>query len=314
MNRILIVGGAGYVGGYMVSALHHWGHDVTVYDSLVYENHFLKDVPFIFGDIRDREKLGAILPGFQTVIWLAAIVGDGACAIDPFLTQSINEDSVKWLVDNYNGKIIFTSTCSVYGINNELIDEQAEPNPISTYAKTKLAAELYIREHAKDYLIFRLGTLYGMGDEHARIRLDLVVNVLAKKAACGEKLTVFGGDQWRPLLHVRDVTTAIAWAISNRIQGMFNLSSGNYTIKRIAEIIQEEIPATEVEHVMMQYEDQRNYQVKNDAIVKLGWSPSHNLMGGIRQICNCIAEGRIKNLESTLYSNETYLGANYHGV
>jgi nucleoside-diphosphate-sugar epimerase len=202
----------------------------------------------------------------------------------------------------------------VYGINNELIDEQAEPNPISTYAKTKLAAELYIREHAKDYLIFRLGTLYGMGDEHARIRLDLVVNVLAKKAACGEKLTVFGGDQWRPLLHVRDVTTAIAWAISNRIQGMFNLSSGNYTIKRIAEIIQEEIPATEVEHVMMQYEDQRNYQVKNDAIVKLGWSPSHNLMGGIRQICNCIAEGRIKNLESTLYSNETYLGANYHGV
>ena len=314
MNKILICGGAGYVGGYLTSALKQFGHDVTVYDSLVYEEHFLKDVPFIFGDIRDREKLASVLPNFQTVIWLAAIVGDGACAIDPFLTQAINEDSVKWLVDNYDGRIVFTSTCSVYGIKEGIVDESAEPNPVSIYAKTKLAAEQYIRENAKNYLVFRLGTLYGIGDEHARLRLDLVVNILTKKAACGEKLTVFGGDQWRPLLHVRDVTSAFIWSISHDVKGMFNLSSGNFRIKEIARRIQNAVPDTEVEYILTQYEDQRNYQVSSDAYLKTGWNSIYSLEDGIQQVYDCIKAGRIKNLDSPLYSNETYLGVNYHGV
>ena len=181
-------------------------------------------------------------------------------------------------------------------------------------AKTKLAAEMYIREHAKNYLIFRLGTLYGMSDEHSRVRLDLVVNLLAKKAACGEELTVFGGEQWRPLLHVKDVSTAVLWGISHNLRGMYNLSSGNYTIKEIAEAIKEQIPDASVEFVTMQYEDQRNYKVKNDAILATGWKSSHTLAEGILQIRNCVAGGRIKDLGSPLYSNETYLGAHYHGV
>ena len=310
-SRTLVVGGAGYVGGFLTTALSKYGHDIAVYDSLVYENHYLKDVPFIRGDIRDREKLSTVLPDFDAVIWLAAIVGDGACAIDPFLTQSINEDSVKWLVRNYKGKIVFASTCSVYGINNNLIDENAEPNPISTYAETKLAAERYIRENSNNYLIFRLGTLFGIGDSYSRLRLDLVVNVLSKRAACGEDLRVFGGDQWRPLLHVRDVTSAIVWGQSHSINGLYNLGLKNYRIHEIAEEIQKEIPDTKVVYEELAFEDQRNYQITSDAYRKKGWFPQYNLLDGILQIYSCVKENRIKDLNSPLYSNQFYLGANY---
>lgn len=312
--KILVAGGAGYVGGYLVDRLKNYGHDITVYDSLVYENHYLKNVPFIYGDIRDREKLSSILPEFNTVIWLAAIVGDGACAIDPFLTQSINEDSVKWLVDNYKGQIVFPSTCSVYGINNELIDELAVLNPISVYAKTKLAAEQYIVNNAKDYLVFRLGTLFGLGDECSRIRLDLVVNLLAKKAALGESLTVFGGQQWRPLMHVKDATTAIIYAMGAHITGLYNLSYKNFTIKKIAQEISNVLGYTDIKYVDSKFEDQRNYRVSCERFEKLGWRPSHTLKEGILEIYQTIKDGRLKDTESVLYSNEYYLDKNYSRI
>jgi nucleoside-diphosphate-sugar epimerase len=307
MAKILITGGAGYVGGYMTDLLRQNGEDVTIYDNLIYESRFLKNVSFIYGDIRDREKLRKILPEFEVVIWLAAIVGDGACAVDPFLTQSINEDTVKWLVDNYHGKIIFPSTCSVYGINNELIDESAPPNPLSMYAITKLAADQYIIANHKDYLIFRLGTLYGMGDEHSRIRLDLVTNVLTQKAAFGEPLTVFGGDQWRPLMHVRDVAEATLFGLRKKVTGLFNLSAENFRIREIAEKICDIIPNTRVVFQDMKFEDQRNYRVTSEAYRNLGWTPKHTMDEGIHEMFMVIKEQRIKDLSDPIYYNAHYL-------
>ena len=141
-EKILIVGGAGYIGGYLTDILNKQ-YEISVADNLLYENRFLKEVDFINFDIKNYDdSLKHIISKYDTVIWLAAIVGDGACEVDKRVTKIVNEDSVKWLVDNFQDKkIIFTSTCSVYGINDDLIDENAVPNPLSTYAETKLKAE-----------------------------------------------------------------------------------------------------------------------------------------------------------------------------
>src|SRR3989344_5559669 len=139
-KKILICGGAGYVGGYLTDLLMANGYDVTVYDNLLYEDRFLKNVPFVYGDARDYKKLDSLIRSHDVVVWLAAIVGDEACAINTKTTSEINVDSVKWLVDNHKGKIIFMSTCSVYGMNNHLLDEDSQTNPLSHYAVTKLAA------------------------------------------------------------------------------------------------------------------------------------------------------------------------------
>ena len=311
MIKILIVGGAGYVGGYLTNLLIYNSlsdeYVVDVYDSLVYEQRYLKDVNFIRGDIRDRELLLSILPKYNIVIWLAALVGDGACAVDPYLTQYINEDSVKWLVDNYNGKIIFMSTCSVYGINRNILDETSPTNPLSVYAKTKLAAEQYIVKNAKNYLIFRLGTLYGVGDNHSRVRLDLVVNILTMKAVLGQGLSVFGGEQWRPLLHVKDVGTACLYAIRNDITGLYNLAKENLRIRDIATKIGNEIIGTTVCFQEMKYEDMRDYKVSCKAFKSLGWKPSHSISEGIKEINKIVKEKRLTDIDAAVYSNEYFL-------
>lgn len=307
--KILIVGGAGYIGGYMTDILRS-ATNVTVYDNLMYETRYLKDVDFIRGDCRDFKKLKSIINYFDVVIWLAAVVGDGACAANPFIAKDVNENTVRWLSENFKGKIIFTSTCSVYGANNQLIDEETGPNPLSVYAETKLAAEKWIQSNSDNFVIFRLGTLFGMGDDHSRIRLDLVVNILTLKAIQKKPLTVFGGNQWRPLLHVRDVTGAVLHVLEHDIKGLYNLSQCNLTIKDIALEIQSLIPCT-IEYSDIPFEDQRNYRVSNQKIVDTGWEPDYNLKIGIGVIGNTILENRIVNVDDPIYHNASYLKDKY---
>ncbi len=308
--KILVTGGAGYIGGCLVDMLGEDGHDITVYDSLVYEDRYLKDVDFVYGDVRDKDKLLKILPNYDAVVWLAAIVGDGACAVDPFLSQTVNEDSVKWLVDNYEGKIIFPSTCSVYGENNDLLHEESSTNPLSVYAVTKLAAEKYIVNNARKYLIFRLGTLFGQGDDHSRVRFDLVVNTLTRAAALDKAITIYGGDQWRPLLHVQDSAMAIDFGIRHKICGVYNLSSKNYKICDLATMIKMVIPDIEVRYQEMKFEDARNYKVSPDKYLKHGWKSVYMVEDGIREIYKLIKENRLKDVRSNQYSNVDFLGAN----
>jgi len=303
--NILVVGGAGYVGGGIVDKLKQT-HNVTVYDSLIYEESYRKDVNFVYGDIRDHDKLLPLLKENDAVIWLAALVGDGACSINPELTFEINSESVKFLANNFDKRVIFLSTCSVYGAQEGLLDESSTINPLSEYASSKVQAEEYLSD--SNAIIFRLGTLFGISDEFSRIRLDLVVNILVTKALTEGKLTVFGGEQWRPLLHVVDVANAIAHTIESDVTGIFNLHYKNFKIIDIAQAIIEKVPAASIETTPIKFQDARNYQVSSEKLYKeSGFKASTNLSKGIEEIYNLISNNRIKNVHHNRYSNQNFL-------
>ena len=303
--NILVVGGAGYVGGGIVDKLSK-DHEVTVYDSLIYETSYRKKVNFILGDIRDSSKLNSILSDFDVVVWLAALVGDGACAINPELTHEINTESVKNLVQNFDKRIVFLSTCSVYGAQDGILTESSDTNPLSEYASSKLKAE----EHLKDSnaLIFRLGTLFGISDEFSRVRLDLVVNILTAKALIDKKISVFGGDQWRPLLHVNDVSHAISHCLNTDVTGIYNLHYKNYKIIDIAKEIEKKVKDVEVEVTPMSFEDARNYQVSSQKLhEETGFEASIELIKGVNEIYDLIFHNRIKDITDPRYSNQNFL-------
>ncbi len=303
--KILVVGGAGYVGGGIVDNLKD-NHHVTVYDSLIYEESFRKDVDFVYGDVRDHDKLKKLLDENDAVIWLAALVGDGACAINPELTFEINSESVRFLAQNFKKRIVFLSTCSVYGAQEGLLDETSTINPLSEYASSKVQAEEYLQD--SNAMIFRLGTLFGISDEFSRIRLDLVVNILVTKALTESKLTVFGGDQWRPLLHVTDVANAISHTIESDIVGIFNLHYENYKIIDIANEIVSKIPSAKIETTPMKFQDSRNYQVSSEKLLKeSGFKAEVDLLTGIKQVNELISSNRIKNVNHIRYSNQNFL-------
>ena len=303
--NILIVGGAGYVGGGIVDKLKK-NHQVTVYDSLIYEESYRKDVNFVYGDVRDQSKLLKLLKNNDAVIWLAALVGDGACAINPELTFEINSDSVKFLAENFKKRIVFLSTCSVYGAQDGLLNEDSSINPLSEYASSKVQAEEYLK--GTNSIIFRLGTLFGISDEFSRIRLDLVVNILVTKALTEGKLTVFGGEQWRPLLHVNDVANAIEQTIDSETNGIFNLHYKNFKIIDIAEAIVNKVDSAIIETTPMKFQDARNYQVSSEKLFsEAGFKAEIDLNTGINEIYDLIANNRIKNVNHKRYSNQNFL-------
>ena len=308
--KVLVVGGAGYVGGGIVDKLSQ-NHEVTVYDSLVYETSYRKNVNFVLGDIREYDKLNKILNNFDVVIWLAALVGDGACAINPELTREINSESIKNLVKNFDKRIVFLSTCSVYGAQDGILTEESETNPLSEYASSKLLGEEYLKD--SNSIIFRLGTLFGISDQFSRVRLDLVVNILTAKALMEKKISVFGGDQWRPLLHVKDVANAIDQTVGTSLNGIYNLHYKNYKIIDIAEKIKEKIGDVEIDITPMSFEDARNYQVSSEKLEgDSKFKAEIGLEQGIDEIYELILNNRIKDINDPRYSNQNFLKE--HGV
>lgn len=305
--KVLITGGAGYVGGALTDLLLDTDHEIRVYDSLVYEEAYLKPVPFIRGDITNRKLLREQLEWADCVVWLGAIVGDGACAINPGYTKAINQDSVKWLSENFNGRIIFMSTCSVYGAQDGLLTEDSPTNPLSVYAQTKLEAEAYLKD--KNAIIFRLGTLFGLGDNYSRIRLDLVVNTLTARAISEGKLTVFGGEQYRPLLHVKDAAQAIVDSLETKHRGIYNLHLENIKIYELAAVVAIQFPC-KIDTVEISFEDSRNYRANSEKANLIGLNPKMSVEQGILEVGALLKEGRIKDPNNERYSNHGFLTKN----
>ena len=305
--KVLVVGGAGYVGGVVTDLFIKKKHNVIVYDNLTYEESFRKKCHFVNADIRNKKILKKYLKWADVVVWMAALVGDGACSINPQITFDINSESVRFLAKNFKKKIIFFSTCSVYGEQDGLIDEEAKLNPLSIYAKSKIKAENYLK-NSKAF-IFRLGTLFGVGDEYSRIRMDLAVNTLTAKAFFEKRLTIFGGEQYRPLLHVKDAARAIVYVSNSKKYGTYDLGYKNYKIldlgKEIRSIFKNKV---QIKKISMKFQDTRNYRVKCIKMKKiLKFKPTYTVKDGVNEIYNLLYTKRIKNINDPRYTNQKFL-------
>jgi nucleoside-diphosphate-sugar epimerase len=306
--KALVIGGAGYIGGLTVDTLLQNGINVTVYDNLLYESRFLKNVNFIKGDIRDSKAIAAISEDYDVLILMAAIVGDAACAIDVDLTQEINCTSIQRICESVglSKHIIYMSTCSVYGAQNDTLDENSPTNPLSEYARTKLKAEEYIRNRGGT--IFRLGTVFGLGDSYSRIRSDLVVNTLTIKALQKGRISINGGEQWRPIISVTDIANYVNEACFKKQNGTYILCKDNFTIKHLGEKVAEAVPDTEIEFNEMLFEDARNYKVDNAlSLEAFDYKPKVTVDQEIDKMVKVFSSGRIKDLNEAVYHNAEYL-------
>lgn len=307
-KKVLVVGGCGYIGGYTTDLLSLNNFDVTIYDNLLYEDRFLKNVNFINGDIRDTNFLVQTAEKFDVIVLLAALVGDPACSVDQELTNQINYNSIKdfCLKISSDKHIIFMSTCSVYGAQDGFLNEESPTNPLSTYASTKLKSEKHILE--KNGTIFRLGTVFGLGDAHSRLRMDLVVNVLTAKAIIDKKLTVFGGRQFRPLLHVKDTARIIEESIRSKNTGIFNLHLENIKIIDLAERVKNLFEDVKIEKVDIKFQDARNYQADGTKLRKnFNFRPKYTIEDGVNEVKKLIIEKRIRDINDPRYTNQKYL-------
>ena len=325
IQNVLVIGGAGYIGSVLTRQLLKGGYRVRVLYSLFFGDgpvrDLLSDPNFELqrADFRHAESLVKSMRGIDAVIHLAALVGDPACAINGDLTNEINYAATRLLVEVCKGasvnRLVFASTCSVYGASEFLMDERSNPGPVSLYAQTKLASEgviLHGRTSAFHPTVFRLATVFGISP---RPRFDLVVNLLTAKAVQEGKIVIFNNDQWRPFIHVSDVARAFVCALQaphDLVSGeVFNAGSYklNYSLGDVAEKIREQIPELVIEN--QENLDKRNYRVSFDKIHSyLGFACATGLEVGIEEIRKAIKSGLVKNYRDAAFSNyEHLLGA-----
>ena len=323
IENVLVIGGAGYIGSALLPHLLKAGYRVRLLDLLIYGTEPIREwldhpnLEIMQEDFRKVEKVVQAMQNMDAVIHLGGLVGDPACALNEQLTIEINLMATRMIAEVAKGSgvgpFIFASTCSVYGASEEKLDERSELRPVSLYARTKIASERVLLKMADDRftpIILRLGTIYGIS---GRPRFDLVVNLLAAKAVIDQEITIFGGNQWRPFVHVEDAARAILLALEaprelvrNQI---FNVGSNeqNYTINQVGEMIQRLVPTARIVH-SQESTDRRNYWVSFNKIRDvLGFQPQWTLEQGILQVIEAIRSGKIDDYRNPLYSNVAFL-------
>jgi nucleoside-diphosphate-sugar epimerase len=323
MQRVLVIGGGGYIGSALVPRLLNAGMSVTVLDIFTFGKHALEkckghpELTIISGDFRDIVKLVTIIRGFDNVIHLGGLVGDPACAVDEKLTVDINVTASRVIAEIAKAsgvkRFVFASSCSIYGASDKVVNETSPLNPQSLYAKSKVASELVISTLADENfspIYARFGTIYGIS---GRTRFDLVVNLLSAKAVTDGKITVFGSDQWRPFVHVEDIADAVQMLLKaprHLVHNQpFNVggNSQNYTLLQVAESIKEVVPESEIV-ITDENVDRRNYRVDFGKIESvIGFRPSWTLDAGIRQMVGILRKENIRDFNNKNYSNVAFM-------
>jgi nucleoside-diphosphate-sugar epimerase len=313
-KNVLVTGGAGYCGSLLVPQLLAEGYNVTVYDLLYFGDSFLpKDNPrlkVIPGDIRDVAKLTSALQNQDVVLSLACISNDASFELDESLSTTINLDAFEPMVVAAKKagvkRFVYASSSSVYGVSDKPnVTEDHPLVPLTLYNKYKGMCEPLLLKHTDDRfvgVIFRPATVCGYAP---RLRLDLSVNILTNHAFTNNKITVFGGSQLRPNLHVQDyadlcklLLVAPTEKIANQI---FNCGYQNMTIMEIAhmvkKVVEQEFPQkAPIDIVTTPTDDNRSYHINSDKIKKtLGFAPKHTIEEAVRDLCRAFRDGKIPN-------------------
>ena len=321
IQGILIIGGAGYIGSQLSRELLKKGYYVRVLDILWFGNDSLADLKkhpsfeLFQGDYRNLELLLRAMSGMDAVIHLGGIVGDPACEVSNDTTMDINILSISSIVQACKlfkiKRFLFASSCSVYGESSHGIhlSENSPLKPVSLYAKTKIASENFLRANADAHfcpVILRFSTLFGLSP---RPRFDLVLNLFVVKALLDKKISVFGGNQWRPMVHVLDVCKCLHQCLTlpkEKVTGqVFNVgnSKKNYQILDIAHKVKEILPTTEVV-VEKAHQDVRNYHISFSKLEKtLGFTLDLDLDFGIQELVSFIQNKKPSELKASLHSN-----------
>jgi nucleoside-diphosphate-sugar epimerase len=308
--KVLVTGGMGYLGSIVVRKLVEEGFKVKILDSLMYGNSLYRsesNFELIQGDIRDIKVLLNAIADADVVIHLAGIVGDSAGNLDKELTVNVNYLATKQLAklcSERDLQLIFSSTCSIYGTQlGGLLNEKSKTCPLSIYAITKLAAEKAIKEISNNYVIFRLGTLFGLSP---RMRFDLVVNKFIAQAIQDKKIIVFGGSQYRPFIHIRDVADFFVKVINTNKVGVYNLGGTNYRINSVAKIIQQRT-GCEVSF-FEDLKDPRSYAVDSSLAERtFGIKFIRGIEFAVDEIKDAYEKGVIKDYKEPILSNEECL-------
>ena len=303
--KVLITGGAGYLGCKISSLLHKNNYEVTVVDNFRFKqdlvkNRMLKEkINLLELDVRDLKRMRTLYDDNDFVIPLAGLVGAPICTNYPEEAKEVNFNAIKELVDNVsnNTKIIFPNTNSGYGIGTkeEYCTEESELNPLSLYAKLKVSAEKYIITNHSSYVVFRLATVFGTSSRH---RPELLVNDLVLKSLMYKELEIFEGHFRRNFIHINDVAKAFLFSIQNFDiikNNIFNLGldSANMSKIELAKKIKSHIPGLKITQSEYASDpDKRDYLVSNRKILKTGFRPSFDLDYGIEELINYYNENR----------------------
>lgn len=321
----LVIGGLGYIGSGVVLDLLNKGSKVSVLDCCMYGDDVLKkfsqfsNFNFIKGYASDVILLGKLLKENSKVVHLAGLVGDPACAFSEKDTRYFNiktTNIIKDLCFEYEiQRLIFASSCSVYGKTQELCYEDSSTNPVSLYAQTKLDSEKELLESKIDTKILRFSTIFGPAE---RLRFDLVVNLFIAQAYYDKKITVFGGDQERPFLHVKDASNSIMNFLNYKIthtQDIYNVGCDelNGTINEIAQLIEKNIPGSSIS-LSSENVDARNYAVSFKKYKNLFPDEKFlTVLDSINQFNKIFEQKEVKfrdNIYSNLLTTKTFISDN----